>query len=146
MEMELREYVVHQKMTKTFYWARYGGDNNLTVCDRKGFFELCRWDDGGLGKMIRSPHNITILLDSLEAKTEQDHEITLRAANKILKAVPELQPYAISVLSLGPTLVVLRDDVRNPYILSGTLFEEKHRYLRRYKNKLRGYKVAPPLR
>lgn len=133
-------------MPKTFYWARYGGDNNFTICDRRDFLDLCRWDDGGRGKMFRSPHNIALVLDSLEAKTEQDHEITLRAVNKILKTVPALQPYAISVLSLGPTQVVLRDDVRNPYILSGTLFEEKHRFLRRYKNRLRGYKVAPPLR
>lgn len=146
MQMELREYVVHPKMPKTFYWARYGGDNNLTVCDRRDFFNLFRWDDGGRGEMIRSSHTITLLLDSLEAKTKEDHTITIEATNKILKAVPELQPYAISVLSLGPTQVVLSHDVRDSNILSGSLFEEKHRFLRKYKNRLRGYKVNPPLR
>ncbi|MBI4973371.1 hypothetical protein HZC27_02045 [Candidatus Roizmanbacteria bacterium] len=141
MQMELREYVAHQKKTGSFFWARYGGDNNFTVCDRSAFFDLCRWDDGGRGRMFRSPHKITLLLDSLEAKTEQDHEITLKAVDNILKVIPELHPYAISVLSLGPTQKLLENDRGNGNILSGTNFDIKKHFLRRYKNRLKGYKI-----
>lgn len=146
MRMELREYVVSQNKTSSFFWVRYGGNSNFTICDRKGFFELCRWDDGGRGKMIRSPHNITLLLDSLEAKTREDHEITIEAINGIINETPELKILAISVLTLGPTQRVFKDNAWNSNILSGSLFKEKHRFLRKYKNRLRGYKVAQPFR
>lgn len=128
-------------MPKTFYWARYGGNNNFTVFDQKSFFDTCRWDDGGRGKMIRSPHNITLLLDSLEAKTKLDHGISLEAVNNILKAMPELQPYAISVLSLGPTQRLLENDRENGIILSGTIFDIKRGLLKGYQDRLKGGKL-----
>lgn len=136
MRMELREYVVSQNKTSSFFWVRYGGNSNFTICDRRAFLNTCRWDDGGRGKMIRSPHNITLLLDSLEAKTREDHEITIEAINGIINETPELKILAISVLTLGPTQVVLDDSVWDSEILSGSLFKEKHRFLKRYKNRL----------
>lgn len=146
MQMELRHYVINQEKTNTFYWVRYAGDRNFTTCDQKAFFNTCRWDDGGRGKIIRSPRKITLLLDSLEAKTDQDHEITLTAVDNILKAIPELQPYAISILSLGPTQKLLENDRRNGNILSGTIFDIKRRLLKGYKNRLKGYKIIPQQR
>lgn len=140
MQMELREYAVSQRKTSTFFWVRCGGDSNFTVFDQKAFLDTCRWDDGGRGKMIRSPHKITLLLDSHEAKTKQDHLITFEAVDTIFRAIPELQPYAISILSLGPTQKLLENDRWDPNILSGTNFDIKKRLLKKYKNRLSGYK------
>ncbi len=107
-EIPLADYLEMSLRPKGMNYYALWGDSELILYDKKGFLYHFRFDAGGKIIVAQKGNVLQMRFDCFEAKSSEDHDISLQLASTIAQAVLPLAQVVIQ--SSGKPRLMMKED------------------------------------